>query len=293
VTTEKTLEKRRADVVRLAAAEEELSLQHADKLDECARADGDAILADELAGDAGTLAAEGERVARGYGEVVALSSAIDAARRARHTAIVAAWHAEAELKREQAAQLRDEANVRQERTDALLGELREHEGIDYVPGFNPAIVGPAGGLSHPPTYGLDASCPRTMQLRYQADALDKEADELMRRKVRNSGAVTGGDATELLAAVLRDPFRMGPTLVQIAKWIAGAEPPARERWAEVRRSRHQPADDAAWTPTFALAWKAGVVLDTSEVRPPDLRERDASGVVISHQPSGAAWTHPG
>lgn len=69
--------------------------------------------------------------------------------------------------RSQAAKLTERADERQKKTDKLLTELHEHEGIYYVP--QPIMH--ASGVIVPNTYAVT----ETMKLRIDADALIRQA----------------------------------------------------------------------------------------------------------------------
>lgn len=281
MTTPRAVEKARADVARLMQVEVDLSHRRVAKLVETGAPDGGCLLAGELAGDAEAMAAAAERVTRVAGEAAALASAIDAARRARTPAITAAWHAEAELKREEAVKLRTEAGARQVKTDEMLAALAEFEKVGYVPGPRSQGLAPGTPLSRQPIFGVDSNWPLTVQLMLQADRLDEEAAQLETRAIVRAGAVSGNDAEALFAAVASNPFILGPTLDEISAWIAAKDPAFRSKWRIDRLTRHLPVDEAAWRAAgkYMLVWKAaGVDFDRSGVTVS--RERDAEGVAI-------------
>ena len=250
-------EKAKAQVVKLADAEKRLGEKHTTKaaeLEAIAGGLGQATLAAELAGE--EVDPSSTRRARELRtELEAIDGAIQEARRTRQEAIRGAWKAEAADLRAEAGKRRDEAADRQKRTDELLTQLREHEGVDYLPGPKPEYLGAM--LSRPLIYGIDAAVPATAALRLEAGRLDTEASELEARKVPRSGLVTGATVAELFAAVLADAYRLGPTMVEIAAWTVTVEAKIREPWAIERWSEHRPTDDNEWDSLprrFSLAW---------------------------------------
>lgn len=281
--TPRAVERARADVVRLAQAEHDLSRRRAAKLAEIAAPDGDELLAGELAGEEGALGIAAEKAAKVAAEAAALASAIAAARRAREAAIPHVWAAEAELKRAEAAKLRAEAEVLQERAAGPLAKLREIMGVDYVPGPRPEFLAGDTATVRALMYGYDAAPTKADDLLARAEALEAEAAKLEAQAVSRAGSASGANADEVFAAVLSDPYRLGPTLAEVAAWARDAEAAAREPWRRDRLSRHLPVDDAAWRaarPVYALTWTAAGIAAGSRVtvpaapngRPPDAND---------------------
>lgn len=272
----------RADVARLMQSEVELSHRRAAQLFEIRnQQDGGCALAGELVNDPGALAAAAERVTHAAAEVVAAASAIAAARRAREAAIVRFNRLEADVKREEAAQLRQRADAIDEQGRPHLLALRELYGVDFVSKSSVSAYIGAALRAVPVAAGAAGTIPEG--LRAQAAELEADADRLNTQTVRRAGQAVGANAAELYAAITQNPFCLGPTLDEVHEWVASAEPAARTPWRVDRLSRHLPVDDEAWRaagPQFILTWDPrGIVAGSSSVSVP--RERDANGVVLS------------
>ncbi len=294
--TPRSVERARADVMRLAQAEHDLSRRRAAKLVEIAAPDGDALLAGELTGEDGALGIAAEKVAKVTAEAAALASAVEAARRARVSAIPAAWRAEAELKRAEAAKLRAEAEVLQERAAAPLAKLREIMGVDYLPGPRPEYLSGDTPVSRALMYGYDAAPTKVDDLLARAEALEAEAAKLEARAVPHAGSATGADAEGVFAAVIANPYILGPRLEEVVAWAADAEAEAQVPWRTDRLSRHLPVDDAAWRaarPLYALAWTATGIAAGSRVsvspepngRPPGQDPDNPHGWIPNERPA--------
>ena len=159
-------------------------------------------------------------------------------------------------------------------TDGLLAQLREHEGEEvlFASHVN-AILARTVGASDGTGVVSDVVHLGTVtgRLLSEADGLEAEAANLETRAVPRAGGATGADVAEVFAAVLADPFRIGPTLEEVTAWAASAEAEARAAWQIERLSNHLPVDDAAWRearPLYALAWRPEGIAASSRVTVP-------------------------
>jgi hypothetical protein len=189
--------------------------------------------------------------------LAALDTAIADARRRRVQAIEATYRAQAADCRTAATGKRREASKRQERTDRLLAELREFEGVAF--GVQPFPLdsmtlgaGEAGLLLAAATR---RPLSRTEQLQAEAAALEHRASEVERQAVRQAGGVGPVDSLDgLLAAVHGlDPLVIGPSLPSVAAWWAEYVPAV-----EAQIAAHAPGTaDFGGHVAASIVWKAG------------------------------------
>lgn len=253
-TTVATLEGLKVEVGRLREAELALERELQAKRQELAHARdtaSDAVLAQALGKRSGGAAVshvvEIERSVAALAEATLV--AIARARERRVEAIRAVWQAEADELRQQAADLRAEAERREARTRQLLDELREHEGCDYVPAYH--VLEYARGYADP----VPITIPRSESLRNQAAALERRADEVARRLVQDAGMITAASRDELLQRIeALDPFQLGPALHEVEAWVAGEEPAVLARLERLSSEHRERA-----RLEYRLVWRGGRV----------------------------------
>jgi hypothetical protein len=190
-------------------------------------------------------------------EIEAVESTIAAARRRRLEAIPAVARAEAEQLRGQAVELRQAAGDRESKTRELLAALQEWEGCTYAPTAPQRGSGPVSGAIGGAPAVVMVSTPRTLELRQQADILDRQALEVDRREPVTSGMVTAEDLAGLESAIFADPGRMGPPMSAVESWFIAATAAQTERWA-----RHLAAggeDYAGSRITYTLSWRNATI----------------------------------
>lgn len=170
---------------------------------------------------------------RAQAEIDALDAAIDEARRRRRDTIPSLWAAGADRLRCMAAEKRVEADSRAARTDALLAELLEHEGVAYAP---EQTSQPQMSMTiDPETHELRSvntgatlvvvSVPLTERLRSEAAGLEAQASAAVSREVApvDGFTVTGSTDDVLAAAEAWPADKIGPALVALHRWAsAGA-----------------------------------------------------------------------
>lgn len=259
------VEKAKEQVTKLMEAERRLSERLAVKQAELAAAGGDlgeSTLKAELAGaavDLGLLRCVSDLRA----EVDATQQAIDAARRERLSAIPLVWRAEASELVEKAEKLEGEANSRQEKTDKLLAQLEEWEGVRYVPSrpgdHSPLLGNQQGGA---PTV-ITVAVPKTDYLRLEATQLRERAAALETKRPVRSGRATGASAKELLGSVLGDPMVLGPTAASVLAWTAEQEAKHGAESAALRHKNHEGWETRNNPIRYTIIWKNGELL-TSE-----------------------------
>jgi len=192
--------------------------------------------------------------------VATLNESILHARSARREAILSSFRARAQEARKQAVTLREQAERRRAQASTLLSNLRELEGVDYVPGPKPEFL--VETLARPLAYGLDAALPRSAVDMTTAAKLEAEAAELETKHVPESGTLVSGSLEGLLDAIRAEPFRMAPTRTEIASWLDAADHEAFQEWRQTRLNRHEPVD--GWervSRRIALVWRAGRIVE--------------------------------
>jgi hypothetical protein len=193
-------------------------------------------------------------------DVASLEAAIAAARTARQISIAEVRNAEASELREVAERLRAEAGERQPQTDELLAQLREHEGVDYVPGPKPEYIGVP--LARALTYDFDGATTTTAAMLESASKEEARALKLESEPVPTSGTASGATVDELAARVWEDAFRVGPTWAEIAAWYERASVAPRQAWEQERLHRHLSID--AWDRLplqCTIVWRGGSIVE--------------------------------
>lgn len=148
------------------------------KLEEENAGVGDAILAAKLSG--GDADAINQGITRTWLKMDSTKRALRSASRARANAEAGILNACADQKREEAAALRAEVKVRMEKTNELLEQLREHEGVKFVP---PVPIDPSGvgiKLNTPSTRSGEILM-RAIDLESEAKRLEEESARIRQR----------------------------------------------------------------------------------------------------------------
>jgi hypothetical protein len=234
---------------------------------------GDALVDAALRGTAPGMSQAAEGIAHLQAELVVLSEALDAARIRHQAAIPAVGRAQAVGMRIEAAARRAEAEEREVLTLQLLAQLREHEGVVYVP----ARAMPSDGLVGGERKGgalqvFVVNLPRTALLRDEADALEQTAGNIERQEVHQAGQVVGLTVDDLVNAMFANPMVIGPRPVDIAAWTIEAE--KRERQRRIRLA-HGGAEAMGYAEPdgpveFLLTWRQGAIDQReSGARPPE------------------------
>lgn len=210
--------------------------------------------------DVGRLASE---ISTARAEVSTLDAAIDAARARRVEAIEAVFAAEADELRAQAAAKRAEAERRRGKTDLLLIQLEQHEGVPYGPlaPDRPARLDPTGQVGGE-IQVIGRPIPRTAWLLVEAEDLDRRA--AAERAVTQHGRVDAGSVDELLAAATADPMHIGPTISSVRPWAAGQVAGIEAQIARAQArfgagSREAAAQGEGRPIRFDLYWGRGVI----------------------------------
>lgn len=262
----------RAEVDRLWQTERRLSrelLEHTEALADLEARSGARMLDQVLAGPAdGDLPDPGSDGIRARALLAELEGAISEARARRECAIEAVWRAEAADLDPQAAALRSEADKHQARTLRLLGELVDHEGVEFVPA--PPETGERVMLQDGTWATVGPSAPaktsRTDQLLAEAAAVEARAAALRTRKVdRNLVVTVDGTASDLLAAVedQADPMAVIAPLTSIDRWARDHQAAQEARRADIAR-RSDPEDLRLLVPVrFELVVIAGEIEETA------------------------------
>jgi|GEM_PF-3440538 hypothetical protein len=139
---------------------------------------GDRILDAKLSG--GDADAINREITHTWLEVDSTRRALKSATRARTIAEAGVLHARADEKKEEAAVLREEVNTRMQKTNKLLQELREHEGVLYQA---PIPVHPSGAgyeYNKPPTRSGEIMM-QAVELETEAKRMDEEAARIRQR----------------------------------------------------------------------------------------------------------------
>jgi hypothetical protein len=251
----------RIEVERLCQVERDWSArrrQLASDIADLVSRSGDLVLDAALDGDAGaTSGALSSRLAAMRAEVEAVESTIAASRRRRSESIPTIAQCEAEQLRQQAVELRDAATEREPKTAELLAALQEWEGCTYAPTAPQRGSGPVSGAIGGAPAVVMVSTPRTLELRQQADILDRQALEVDRRQPVTSGMVTADDFDGIEAAIFADPMRMGPPMSDVEVWFASATAAQRSCWARHRATGGE--DYAGSRITYTLSWRNATI----------------------------------
>jgi hypothetical protein len=255
----------RAEVERLATVEREWSArrrQLTSDLAELERTSGDTVL-DSVLADEGeaTSKALASQLAKMRSEIETIDSTIAAARRRRLEVIPSVTACEAEQLRRQAVELRRAADEREPKTAELLDALQSWEGCEYAPKA-PTRSGPYGGQVGGALNMVVVSVPRTLQLRQQADMLDRQALEAERRQPVTSGTATADNLQDLEASIFADPMRLGPPMSEVETWLARVTETALDRL----RRRVLGSEEAPRF-TYTVTWRTGAIIaDASSCR---------------------------
>ena len=144
-------------------------LEHlTNQLEEESEGVGDKILTAKLAGE--DTDAINQNVTRTWLKMDSTRRALRSATRAKENAEAAILRAHAGQKREEASGLREEVRKRMEKTNKILEQLREHEGVKFVP---PVPINPSGV-----GFKLNAPSTRSGEIMMQAVDLETEAKRL-------------------------------------------------------------------------------------------------------------------
>jgi hypothetical protein len=157
---------------------------------------------------------------------------LDETRRKRRSAILRVWKVEAEGLQAEVAQLRQKAETHLRKTAALLQELREHEQTSFVMERNARLaVIRASGVY--PDLAVQAMLPgESVSEKMSAEIGQREhrVRELLKRQPVESGLIeVSGQVPDLIAAVTRDPFVIGPPLPSLRQWAEEGVRRERER----------------------------------------------------------------
>lgn len=146
-----------------------------------------------------------------HDEVAAIDEAVIHARRRRAEAILESWKVEAAEEWRQSAELLQEAEKRQVRTDELLAALKDHEGCDYVP-YVPQ--------RHYAGETIVYTTPATDSNRRIAAGHSERAAALEAREVSWQGWFNVASRDELIERVRTwNSFQIGPVLTEALDWF--------------------------------------------------------------------------
>lgn len=160
------------------------------------------------------LAAIADRVGALRIELDVARRTAGAAREKRIRAQLEMWRAEAAEKRVQSSKLRRQADELEARSNQVLDEAEKLEGVRPVwpqpPPLPPVVelspgAAPVGGVTV-----VSVPTPKHQLLRFEADDLDREADELEARRVKPDGAVAFEGDVDTLIGYLDE---LGPTVI--------------------------------------------------------------------------------
>lgn len=167
------VEKAQAEVEKYTKVEQDL-YQELENLIEKVRASeegiGDRVLAAKLQGNESEISTVADEGMKAFLELDSIRKALKSASRAKEYARADVLHARADEKREEAVVLREEVRSRMEKTNKLLQELREHEGVLYQA---PMPVHPSGA-----GYEYNKPSTRSGEIMMQAVELENEAKRL-------------------------------------------------------------------------------------------------------------------
>jgi hypothetical protein len=143
-------------------------------------------------------------------EIDAVRQAVDIAREERAEAVRAQWSEKATTLRSKVQALKENAEQHGKKTDTLLEELRDHEGIRYVP-----------EQRHDGVPGRLTAKPKSEMMLEEVEALAKEAHE---RESRSpwSGSTFGYNASSLVKGLLSMPTAVGPPPHEVRRWAEEA-----------------------------------------------------------------------
>ena len=188
-------------------------------------------------------------------EIDALDATLDDVRAARREAIEATYKATATAKREQAQQLRRDAERTRASAAKLLEELARVEGCPYQTGVAGVTV---EGLAVHRT-------PLSARLENEARAIEQQANEQSQRPAADHGMAEADSVEELVVIVTGDALNLAPRLDSIVTWAADAEAAARAAY----RKAH--TGDEPSSVLFHVEWERGkLALSRCRVEtPPD------------------------
>lgn len=259
-----------AHVERLHRAELDLSAERQQKAEQLARAQAQAG-ADALdmhlqgGGDRSTVISLVSALAN---DLAVLDKTIEAARQQRLAAIPQVWLTEAEGKRAEARTLRELADKRQTRTDRLLAELQELEGVSYAPTAprRPDHSPVAGGA---PFLTLVATS-KTELLRLQAAQLEREAAQLFAKRPSTSGYLLAQSRQEVLDGLSTASMSLWPALGPVVAFLDAGEATVRaQRAYRAEKYGEHVSKPAAAPVAYEIHWKNGELdLSKSRVREP-------------------------
>lgn len=207
---------------------------------------GAAALEKLMEGDA--ISPIARRIADAQEQLGLMDAAIRVSRQKRVEAVHKEYAAEAEVLRKQARGKRAEADRRQARTDKLLGELLEFEGVDYVPA---SPNRPTPGLVEGRITGLGADTvimkvSQTEWLRLEAQDFEMSARSREAQRVRNSGSVQGESVEELVSAIEDLGLEtLGPPITDVAEWASSDVAEREEKRREHYRTTGAAGADAS------------------------------------------------
>lgn len=178
-------------------------------------------------------------------ELEGLEAAIRGANVKRRDLLKQRQQRQADAKRQRAQQLREEADRRTQRTQALLSALEEFEQAPYIPRFRFEEA----HMQYGAYVEAPSLKPKTERLRDEADELEAEATRKEKQRLKSGGQVEAETCDGLMEALLADPFKITPDLLMVREWAASA---AEARATEVHREGFTPRD-------FRLRWRDGRV----------------------------------
>jgi hypothetical protein len=153
-----------------------------------------------------------------------VTAAIISARAQRRAAILELWRGQAHELRQRARALKDEAAERAKRTDELLRQLAEFEGVSYVPA-GPAPQSRAHSSDAPPALTISyVAVPRTQLLIEQAANLEMQARRIEAQTPIDSGELRASNSAELVSLVEAfDALKFTPSIPDLRAWLRPVE----------------------------------------------------------------------
>lgn len=254
------------EVVRLFQIERDLTAKRREKL---AAVEAIQQNVGETIVDGGNIADAAARTIHAQAEVRAVEQAIGRARQRRLEAIRKRYEVEAGELRAAARAKRSEAADILRRAEPLLKKLSELQGVPYtsaillaerVGDWAPHIFlstpkpledcNPFEAQYEPGIAGPTFAIPRSLALRDEARALEKQAGELESREVHAHGSIARANLEELLGTEeLQSPEIFAPAVSAIEDWIEAIE----------RRVQKERPSLVMYNRQYCLKWRGGEI----------------------------------
>ena len=151
------------------------------------------------------------------------------------------------------------ADAEKAESDRLRALVCEHDGIgpdDLVYMVDIVVALPPGVVADP----IQRRQPKYRAAYAEAAQLDARAAALERQVVPETGEVVGHSATDLVAAVLSDPMRLGPPISDVYAWVERTETHERARRRTLSERGIEWADPEGVL-TYTLRWEHGAIVE--------------------------------